>query len=915
MQTFSPGQRWISEAEPDLGLGLVVEADERSVRVAFLSCDDERTYASNNAPLSRVILRTGERTRHGEGWSFTVEQVAEEEGLVAYLGRRDDGETVAIPETQLAHDIQINAPRDRLLTNQLDRHSAFSLRYETLRQRARLEQSPLRGLLGARVAPLPHQLYIASEVVSRPAPRVLLADEVGLGKTIEAGLILHHQWLTERARRVLIVVPEALVSQWLLELMRRFNLAAAHLDEERCQAATEATGDNPFASEQLVVCSLDFLMNHPERAEQALALDWDIAVVDEAHHLGWRPEAASPEYRWVEQLATQVPGLLLLTATPEQLGREGHFARLRLLDPARYDDLDAFIAEEARYAEAADGVEWLLEGKALSGEQRRKLEALYPELPDDKALADEDTRQRAVRELIDRHGTGRVLFRNTRQHIGQWIDFPERRLHSYPQPDETACEDWLVEWLKSHNDKALVICHSAERAVALEQRLQLREGILCAAFHEGMSLLARDRAAAWFGEDMGARVLLCSEIGSEGRNFQFAHHLVLMDLPDQPDLLEQRIGRLDRIGQRHAVDIHVPFVEDSRESVLLQWYDEGLDAFAAPCPAAGVLRQQLAEDLDSAMEQPGDDIALATLLEHTQSELKTLNEAMERGRDRLLEHSACDWQRAEPLVRAMEEQSGDEATAVLQDYLEQVCDNFGVDFEALDADTALLRPGQHYRGGLRDLGDEGRSVTWHRNHALAREDLAFVTWEHPIVTDAMDDVAGSNLGTACVGTLEQSGLPEGQLLVECLFRIHSVAPRSLELGRYLPPQLFRLVVDHQQRHLSKQLPFDKVDWTVGKVKRETAKQVIEQQRGTLETMMDRAAALADGALPPAIDRALERIQRELVPELDRLKALKKANASVRDEEIALLEEKIEAARQATQSAQLKMEGVRVLITV
>lgn len=108
----------------------------------------------------------------------------------------------------------------------------------------------------------------------------------------------------------------------------------------------------------------------------------------------------------------------------------------------------------------------------------------------------------------------------------------------------------------------LVICAKAATALQLEQVLREREGIRAAVFHEGMSIVERDRAAAWFAEeDSGAQVMLCSEIGSEGRNFQFASNPVMFDLPFNPDLLEQRIGRLDRIGQAHDIQIHVPYLE------------------------------------------------------------------------------------------------------------------------------------------------------------------------------------------------------------------------------------------------------------------------------------------------------------------------------------------------------------------
>ena len=110
---------------------------------------------------------------------------------------------------------------------------------------------------------------------------------------------------------------------------------------------------------------------------------------------------------------------------------------------------------------------------------------------------------------------------------------------------------WLQEQLRAlRPQKVLVICAHKETAIALEHFLHLKAGIRCAAFHEDLSLIERDRAAAYFAEDAsGAQALICSEIGSEGRNFQFAQHLICFDLPLHPDLLEQRIGRLDRIGQ------------------------------------------------------------------------------------------------------------------------------------------------------------------------------------------------------------------------------------------------------------------------------------------------------------------------------------------------------------------------------
>lgn len=609
--SFALGQRWISDTESDLGLGTVVALDARTVTLMFAASEENRVYARSDAPVTRVIFNVGDVVDSQQGWSLQVEQVVEDQGVYTYLGTRVDTEEsgVALREIFLSNQIRFNKPQDKLFAGQIDRMDNFVLRYRALTNQYQQHKSPMRGLCGMRAGLIPHQLYIAHEVGRRHAPRVLLADEVGLGKTIEAGMIIHQQVLTGRAERILIVVPETLQHQWLVEMMRRFNLHFSIFDEERCvEAFSEA--DNPFETQQYVLCSLDFLRKSRQRFEQALEAEWDLLVVDEAHHLEWHPEKPSREYQVIEALAEQTPGVLLLTATPEQLGRESHFARLRLLDADRFYDYEAFVKEEEQYAPVADAVTALFSGEKLSDEAKNKITELLSEQdvePLFKALeshASEDeialARQELIDNLMDRHGTGRVLFRNTRAAIK---GFPVRNVHLLPleipsqyttsmrvagmlggkltpearamkmlYPEEIFQEfegeesswwqfdsrvNWLLEKVKAkRSEKILVIASRASTALQLEQALREREGIRATVFHEGMSIIERDKAAAYFAqEEGGAQVLICSEIGSEGRNFQFANQLVMFDLPFNPDLLEQRIGRLDRIGQKRDIDV------------------------------------------------------------------------------------------------------------------------------------------------------------------------------------------------------------------------------------------------------------------------------------------------------------------------------------------------------------------------
>lgn len=967
MNDYIPGQRWISDAELEMGLGTVLAVDQRTVSVLFMATGETRVYAKQSAPLTRVAFTAGDRVQTHEGWSINIESVIEDNGILNYYGTNPDGSTVHIDEGQLDNFIQLNRPVDRLFTGQIDHDNWFELRYLTLLERNRYESSDLGGITGGRTFLLPHQLYIAHEVANRYAPRVLLADEVGLGKTIEAGLILHHQLVTERARRILIVVPESLLHQWLVEMLRRFNLYFSVFDEDRCQATDDSDSEdntedtNPFHTEQLVICTLEFLVGSEHRFKQALAGDWDMLIVDEAHHLQWSEASPSIEYQLIEQLSRNVKGILLLTATPEQLGKESHFARLRLLDQDRFPDFNSFIEEENSYEPVANAIEELLSNRVISELSHQTLEALLSEddnkqlllqIKDNQNDADKQNQARTdlVEHLLDRHGTGRILFRNTRAAIK---GFPDRKLLDYPlaMPAEySACREaedperlnaqmllfpelhyqlneaykdihwttidprvgWLTGLLNQlKSQKTLVITASAETAMDLAETLRIKSGIHAAVFHENMTLVERDRAAAFFADmTYGSQILICSEIGSEGRNFQFAHHLLLFDLPLNPDLLEQRIGRLDRIGQTETIHIHVPYLKNTAQEILFYWYKEGLSAFEHTCPAGYSVFERVESDLIGVMFKPDAD-KLSTLIQRTADVHAALNETLRRGRDKLLEYNSC---RPGDAKKLAERAKLLDINTTLPQYLDRVFDCFDIEKEPHSEGCYVIKPGEQMQAGdFPGLTSDGMTYTCDRNIALANDDVQFITWEHPLVNSIMGSFSSNELGNTAMSAIKYRGVKAGSLLIECIYILESASSDQIQSSRYLPPTSIRIVIDANNQDHAKNIQHDDIYHSREIVKKETANKVIQAYTKRLREMLDNANTIANNQSPAIRDHALKHAEHTLMNEINRLRALKLINPNVREEEIRFYEQQWNTVIKSLNDARPRLDALRILI--
>lgn len=921
---FAPGQRWVSETQTEYGLALILKCDATIVQAFYPAVGETISYAARNAPLRRVEFEPGDTVKDQEGHAFAVAAVREEEKCLIYI----DGEGNELPESSLSDTMNVQRPEQRLLSGVSDEPRLWSLRQSAIRNQQEARSRDIRGLVGARVSLIPHQLYIAEEVANRQAPRVLLADEVGLGKTIEACLILHRLHLSGRAERILILLPDALVNQWFVELYRRFAMSFAIFDEERAasiEAESAASGGgtetaiNPFFDDQLVLCATSWLAGNPKRAQQAAEAEWDLTIVDEAHHLEWTEEASSREYDVVEAIAAKSAGLLLLTATPEQLGQAGHFARLRLLDPARFSDLREFVAESEHYRTISDLADRLNGESKLRKTDLKQLEKLLGKEVSAK-LAEVDTpalRESCRSSLIDLHGPGRVLFRNRRLVLDT---FPQRIAHLYPlavDPEDAFVMkmDWLAGLLRKDPDsKFLLITHARETVEAIEESLRERISAQATVFHEGLTLLQRDKNAAWFAdEEMGARLLICSEIGSEGRNFQFAQNLVLFDLPTDPGLLEQRIGRLDRIGQTGDIHLHIPFVEGTGEELKAMWYHNGLGAFEQTLHGAGAIYREFSDEIERLCEAAPEEreTALPDLLDRTREFKKRIDAELEKGRDHLLELSSFDRDQGQALVSRI--QDIDEDTR-LEFLMLKLFDHFGVTVEDLDDRCYLLLPEHLFSAeAFPGLPAEGLSVTFSREVALRREEITFLSADHPMVISSIESFLSRDHGNSAFFRLEKAG--EQLLMVETVSILECVAPPHLHADRFLPSKPIRQIVDQKGRNRTEDFPIERIRSDGRPGPSTFLREKSRALKGAVPPIMEVASNLSEEIADEYRREAIASMNELYDAEVGRLRRLQEMGHPVRDSEIAGAEAERKELAKYLADTPLKIDSVRLILAM
>ncbi len=700
----------------DLGPGRVEQVDGRRIVVWFPAADTRLTLAADDNALRPMPLRAGQKARlDGEESPVVVDQIGAE------TVRLSDGRVVS--STLLWPLAAPDDPVDRLGALQTDRAAAFRNRLDGLLLSEVRQARGLGSFLGGRIAIFPHQLHVAERAAAANPVRWLLADEVGLGKTIEACLVLSRLLRSDRADRALVVAPATLTVQWLGELYRKFHQTFVLLDRKRREDVAREHGEdfNPFEAHRAAIVSLEDLTGEPGLAGKAEAAGFDLLVVDEAHRLERaRGEAGSDAYRAVAPLTRAAKHVLLLSATPLEADTHGFFRLLELLRPDGYTDEAAFLAS-------------LDDGTPLppctSATRRVDMGGLQPRVPRPVDLGSAPAAEGLTQDDAADAADPRVA----------WI----------------VSQD--AAWREDGSAKTLVFVHERATLSALKARLESATRKRVAIFHEELTPERGDVEVAEFRRADGPSILISTEAGGEGRNFEFCRRLVLFDLPADPAAVEQRIGRLDRINRTSPVEIVYFRPPDGFGRQLATLY-ERIGLFTSPL---GGLERSLAgvEAAISRARRLGKPLPVEDLA----GEVARAAEARQKAVYHHLHREGYVPEKAAGILARVPS----DLDARMQRFILEAADLFGFEtaeragrrtwYLEFGADSLVEHlPG--VAGGSRWLG------TFDRDEAVEKEELDFFASGHALVEGVFRELEDGPRGRVALLSLEKSGFSSAGLL-------------------------------------------------------------------------------------------------------------------------------------------------------
>jgi len=889
---WKPGMKLVHRAQREWGVGLVLSvADEgRRLQVRFAGRPGVTIVSGRDTALARVA----------------------------------DDAPVEVPA--------VAGPLSRLATGRAGPASAYRLRARVSRLEALRRADSLGALLSSRVHVLPHQVGAAGRILADRIPRFVLADEVGLGKTIEAGLVFAGLRQLGLAERVLVVVPEHLAFQWLAELFHKFNALFSLLSRERIE---ELGGpEAALARSPLAIVPMELLRDDGELADACWEADLDLVIVDEAHHL-----ADDRVFEAVAPAALESFGLLLLTATPVRLDPREYWRLLGLVEQVPTTSLQGFLGRLEQHEAFAAVARRLLAG----GSTEEALGRLRTLAPADPFFATAHAPEALLAHLAERHGLSARLIRNRRAKVGAFTRRVLRR-EEVPAGQKRRVAAALCARLAGEGEKVLVFGADVEALSDLRAAIA-GHGLEALLYDEADTIEARDRLVARFRDPEGPRILLSGESGGEGRNFQFACHLVCYDLPPSPLTLEQRIGRLDRLGQHRPVEIHL-LPEPGDEAFLADLYEREIGIFDAPVGGLDAVLARLPAELAALRDAPEE--ARLAFRQGLAGRVAAGRRAQQEGYDPLLDVRSAALPELSRLVAGSLSRLGEEVppaiatqaasgfdTAIrealvhLSRWLEEELEETGVEVArrvGIEADTdqnvhpfeVAFTLGAHMRvealpGMTVPEEPETHLGSFWRETAVVREELEWFATGHRLVEALLGLVRDGDAGRSAV--LRHPEAPEGGALL-CRFHVTFREAADLSPGARVPSR-------QASRYLDATPIPAAAEVAGGKAVAGLAERLLDAaldarasaSASSIGAAYKAAEAEARRRLEERREAALRKLEEHVAIEAERLRAARAGGADpeIADEAEASLAGHREGTVEALRAARLELDAVALVV--
>ncbi len=871
--------------------GVITGSDDRMVYVRWDEAGPPPRFSIYDPPLLRVDLN-GQRVRlrsTGEN-AVVMAPIASDPPAWQCFVATGGGRTINVPEADLRPAI-ITHPVDRFQANHIGSLQRYRLQEVTRWYHVMNLYDDLVSLGQIGVDIKPHQVSVVHKVISNYPHRFLLCDEVGLGKTIEAGMALKELKARGSAQRVLAIVPPNLVRQWQFEMKTKFNETFSVLNTDTVRHLdNQGYVGNPFIYSESILCSSGWVTGQ-KWAELCAQVDWDLVIVDEAHHARSRRSGNKVDttrlYRLVRDLAdpnhSARRAMLFLTATPMQLDTHEIYSLVELLDPALFPSEERF----ERHRREAPGLSRLVERLSSHGfplpdeepsatiEQVAKWLELDKDVAHQRLSAGMEERETLIGELADRHLLSEVMIRNRKSVVGGFMPRRASRweveltgeertaleaVENYVQygfqlaegsnnsaigfvmvtfqklmassiaaireslskrrervknisPQPTADVDELEERIEDDVEASEVtsaVAFNHERELTLLDRAieslarvrvdskarvlvgqfsklfdddpnakvllftQFREtqrflqeqlsdqGWNVNVFHGQMNPRDKDNAVDRFRNATGPQILISTEAGGEGRNFQFCHILVNYDLPWNPMRVEQRIGRVDRIGQENAVSIFNLWVKDTVEERVLDVLEKRIRVFEETVggldPILGDTEDDIRKLLRSAREKQKE--AFEEFGKQLETQVRNARAAENQLGDFIMDTKSYRRELAERIAGQPSPIDNDDLDRFIgqllsdsRTYIKQSGDIYELTFHGEILDTHR----EHFASGSK------RKAVFRPDQRPDAEDVEFMTFGHPIV----DVIVGQVLGDNYEGATGTRRIPAGDGLAPC----------------------------------------------------------------------------------------------------------------------------------------------------